>query len=69
MYFDKIINRDEMKAIVREKGWDVFLDHMGEEEETSFFSCSTAWYEEEKYICKFKGAKRDMIVGWKGIHD
>jgi hypothetical protein len=69
MYFDKFVNRDEMKGIVQEKGWDDFLDHMSEQEETSFFSCSTAWYEEERFICKFKGRHRDMIIGWEGVHD
>ena len=69
MYFDKFVNRDEMKGIVKEKGWDDFLDHMSEQEETSFFSCSTAWYDEERFFCKFKGRERDMLVGWEGVHN
>ena len=40
--FDKILNYQDTKDMVKEKGWDGFLDHMGEEEETSFFSCSTS---------------------------
>lgn len=52
--------------------WNGFFEQISSEyEDYNFFSCSEAWYEyeNEPYICKFKGENGDIIIGWKGVHD
>ena len=66
---DFIMEYEKAKGIVKEEGWDGFLEHFEEAFDCSFFSCSTYWPDDSKYICKLKGMKGDKIVGWKGIHD
>lgn len=68
MYY--MMNWESAKNIVREKGWDGFLEtFQTEHKELALYSCSTFWEDDKKYICKFKGAKGDLIVGWNGVHD
>ena len=67
--FDFIMNHKKAKEIVKEKGFDGFMGYFEEEYNYNFYSCSTYWEDDSKYICKLKGSKGDLIVGWEGIHD
>ncbi|MFP7445197.1 hypothetical protein SFC50_16030 [Bacillus infantis] len=61
---------EKAKRLVDEKGWDGFFDHFNEEyEDRNFFQCSEYWYDDKSYICKFKGGRGDLVIGWKGVHD
>jgi hypothetical protein len=67
---DFIMEYEKAKQMVKDSGWDGFMNHFEEEyPERDFYSCSQWWYEDSKYICKFKGGGGDLIVGWEGIHD
>lgn len=71
MNFDKIMDFKEAKAIIKEIGFEGFTEMLDNEFGYEFFGCSTYWYDanDSKYICKLKGRKGDIIIGWKGIHD
>ena len=70
MCLNRIENREEMKQAVRERGWDhQFFDDLRAEEGNEYFSGSTAWYDDEKYILKCKGKYGNIIIGWEGVHD
>lgn len=61
---------EQAKKMVDDDGWDGFFEHFNEEyEERDLFGCSQDWYKDETYICKFKGGKGDVVIGWKGVHD
>jgi hypothetical protein len=59
----------EAKNMVNEKGWDSFTQYFEKEYKGNFYSTSTAWYEDSKYILKLKGGSRDLVIGWEGIHN
>lgn len=69
MWLNRIENREEMKQSVREKGWGQFFEDLSTEDGNEYFSGSTAWYDDEKYILKCKGKYGDIIIGWEGVHD
>ena len=65
--FDKEIEREQAKEVVREKGWDAFLSRLQTEfPDRDLYSVSTSWYDNPKYICKAKGARGDVVIGWRG---
>lgn len=67
---DLVMNHDEAIMLVEEYGWDGFLNYFNDKYVNhNFYSCSTAWYDNSKYICKFKGSRGDLIIGWSGVHD
>lgn len=67
---DFLMDYEKAKKMVNENGWDGFFEHFNKEyEDYNFYSCSQWWYEDKKYICKFRGGSGDLIVGWKGVHD
>lgn len=66
---DLIINYNEAKKIVDDLGWNGFLNHFKElYPQMALYSCSQYWYEDDKYICKFRGLKGDLIIGWERVH-
>lgn len=69
MVFDKMMYHDEAKAIVKESGFEGFVEKLDHEFGYNFFSCGIHWYDDSKFICKLKGAKGDIIIGWYGVHD
>lgn len=69
MWVDKILNHDEAKQKVKEHGMEGFVQDLENEYHGDFYGCSLAWLDEPSFICKLKGGKRDLIIGWEGIHD
>lgn len=68
MDYDLVIDHNMAKQIVNERGWDGFVLFIEQQFHYSFFSCSQDWHRDSKYICKLKGRKGDVIIGWIGIH-
>lgn len=51
-------------------GLDAFMEYFnGIYPQYGFYSCSSHWIEDEKYICKLKGTGGDLVIGWIGVHD
>jgi hypothetical protein len=71
-FFDQIISHDVAKQKVREEGWDSFLNDFQQQYDSyNLYSCSTYWFNanDPSYICKFRGTRGDVIIGWEGVHD
>ncbi|MNM63961.1 hypothetical protein D3C81_753370 [compost metagenome] len=62
---DIYIDYNEAKMMVDKKGWNHFVRHFEKIKKNGFYSCSKDWYDDPKYICKIKGDRGDLIVGWK----
>lgn len=70
MGLDLILSHDTAKQSVKENGWDSFLEDFQKEYESyNLYSCSTYWLDDPHYICKFRGTRGDIVVGWEGVHD
>ncbi|MNV63243.1 hypothetical protein D3C71_1558260 [compost metagenome] len=65
---DICMEYDEAKRMVDKKGWEYFVSYFNSRKKLDLYSCSKDWYEDSKYICKLKGAKGDLIIGWCRIH-
>lgn len=63
------MNYKDAKTIVKEFGFEGFVEKLEREFGYDFFGCSTYWYDDSKFICKMKGSRGDIIIGWLGIHD
>jgi hypothetical protein len=66
---DKLLDYEGTRNYVNEVGFDQFVAELEKEYSYRFFSCSEAWLMDPKFICKLKGARGDLIIGWKGVHD
>ncbi|MDF2533988.1 MAG: hypothetical protein K0R18_145 [Bacillales bacterium] len=70
---DLLMNYEEACELIRNNGWDDFLALLNEKfPKYNLKGCSMSWYEEKdgsKFICKAKGSRGDVIVGWYGVHD
>lgn len=68
---DLILIYDQMKQFVKENGWDEFLLLLQNEFPAHrLYAVSQGWYYDgSKYICKARGTRGDVIVGWHGIHN
>jgi len=62
--FDLILDWEETRNFVKTFGFEKFEEEMEDKFHGGFFSCSVDWLEDPKYICKLKGSKRDIIIGW-----
>ncbi|MBT2696327.1 hypothetical protein J7E79_02610 [Bacillus sp. ISL-40] len=70
MGLDLIMSHDNAKQKVKEDGWDSFLETFQKDYEPyKLYSCSTYWYDDSQYICKFRGVYGDVVIGWDGIHN
>jgi hypothetical protein len=65
---DKYMDWKEATKKVDEVGIEGFMNDLEEEYEYNFFSISTHWVDNPRYICKAKGSDGDVVIGWKGIH-
>lgn len=66
MRFDGVYGYDETKSFVEEQGWDSFLTKLKDEfPNRKLYSVSQSWYDDSQYLCKAKGAKGDVIIGWQ----
>lgn len=63
--FDLILDHNEACKIVDNEGFEGFTRKMEDKYNYKFFSCSTHWKENKKYICKLKGSLGDLVIGWK----
>jgi hypothetical protein len=64
------MNYDEAKNMVENHGWDYFFNYFSREfPDYRLYSVSKYWFQDQKYICKFKGGKGDIIVTWEGTND
>lgn len=62
---DLIIDYNKAKLIVKEQGFEGWLSYLNTLfPNRDFYTVSTFWYEDSKYICKAKGQFGDLIVGW-----
>jgi signal peptidase I len=71
-FFDKIMSHEDAKKVVKEEGWDSYLNLFQQEYESyNLYSCSTYWFnaDDPNYICKFRGTCGDIVIGWEGVHD
>lgn len=68
MEIDMILDHEQAKGAVETIGWDGFVHSIEQRFNYGFFSCSQDWYHSSKYICKLKGSRGDIIIGWKGVH-
>ncbi|WP_209121485.1 hypothetical protein [Alkalihalobacillus sp. BA299] len=67
--YDACADREEVKGYVNENGWDQFLSKLNEEfPNRNLYSVSTPWIDDNSYICKARGTKGDLIIGWNGVH-
>lgn len=67
--FDEIMEFDEAKRLVDKYGWNGFLSYFKDKfPDRSLYACSQYWYEDRKYICKMRGTRGDIIIGWNGVH-
>lgn len=63
---DKLMKHDEAVKNVDEKGWDGFLEDLQDEfKEHDLYAVSQSWYESDEYICKARGERGDVIIGWE----
>lgn len=61
-----VMNYDYAHSIVLSEGWEEFFNMMCERfKEFGLYQCSKAWFDNDEYICKFKGIKGDVIVEWE----
>jgi hypothetical protein len=71
-FFDAIMSHESARQKVKEEGWDSFLNMFQQDYEShNLYSCSTYWFnaDDPHYICKFRGTRGDIIIGWEGVHD
>lgn len=66
---DLFMDYTSAKTLVKVLGVEGFVKHLEKEYGYHFFSCSTAWLDDSKYICKLKGSHGDLVIGWEGIHN
>lgn len=66
---DLLMKHDSAKEYVRVFGIEKFVDMLEDSYKGRFYSCSDYWISDPKYVCKLKGANRDLIIGWYGVHD
>jgi hypothetical protein len=61
---------DEAKKMVEGKGFHSFLVNFQTKYPSyKLYSTSTRWIKDSQYICKLKGARGDLVIGWTGIHE
>lgn len=65
---DLIMDHAEAKQIVQSEGYDAFIRKVDEGFHYGLSSASQYWEKDPKYICKMKGRKGDVIIGWTGTH-
>lgn len=63
----EIMEWEKAKELVDRDGWDGFMEQQNDGRE--LYAVSQWWYDDPKYICKFRGKYGDKIIGWKGVHD
>jgi hypothetical protein len=60
------MNYDYAQSIVLSQGWEEFFNMICEQyKELKLYQCSKAWFDNDEYICKFKGTKGDLIISWE----
>ncbi|WP_243299155.1 hypothetical protein [Bacillus litorisediminis] len=65
-FYDDVMSHYETKKIVKDKGWDNFLNTLQNQyPDRELYKVSMDWYDDMKYICKAKGVMGDVIIGWK----
>lgn len=69
MTFDLMMDYEEARSVVEDSGMNGFVKKIESIFEGDFYSCSNSWLDDSKFICKLKGEKRDVIIGWNEIHD
>lgn len=69
IFYEEAMNIEDARKMVDENSWDAFLAHFQNKyPKRRLYSCSKDWYKDEKYICKVKGVRGDILIGWYGIH-
>lgn len=64
--YDKVMNHEKAKEFVRLHGYDKFIEQMNEEfPDYDLGSASIHWERDPKYICKMRGMRGDIIIGWE----
>jgi hypothetical protein len=67
--YDLLLSHDECKSMIQTIGWDGFFELFSAlYPDRKFFSCSRGWYDESKFVCKFKGTFGDLVIGWQSGH-
>lgn len=66
---DVIMKHKDAKKFVRKYGYDAFIEEMNNEFDYDLGSASMHWERDDKYICKMRGGRGDIIIGWEGRHD
>ena len=65
MKYDGVFSHSDTKEIVDIYGWDTLLDKLnGDFPGRSLYSVSTDWHNDSQYLCKARGSKGDVIIGW-----
>lgn len=68
-FYDEVMNFGEAKSIVDKEGWEGFLSYFQNKfPERRLYACSQSWYDDKKYICKIRGTRGDIIIGWYDVH-
>lgn len=64
--FDVVMEHSEAVEYVNDFGNEAFMDVMREEfPNYDLGSMSIHWERDSKYICKMKGTRGDIIIGWE----
>jgi hypothetical protein len=60
------MNYDCAYNIVLSKGWNEFLEILKKRYvKYELYCCSTAWFTNDKYVCKVRGTYGDLIIKWE----
>jgi hypothetical protein len=63
---DILMNYDYAVMIVDSKGWEAFFQLLKNMYPSyHLYQVSKDWYEDDQYICKAKGARGDVVIGWE----
>ncbi|UII58134.1 hypothetical protein LS684_21160 (plasmid) [Cytobacillus spongiae] len=65
---DKKMEWSSARESALEKGLEGSMKEIDEDNKLGLYYISSHWMENPKYICKAKGLKGDVVIGWKGIH-
>lgn len=62
---DVYMNHAQAVALVKQNGMEKFMALMQAEYPShKLYSCSLAWQDSSKYICKMRGSQGDIIIAW-----
>lgn len=63
--FDVVMRHSEAKEYVKEHGYDAFVQEVDKDFGYKLSGASMYWEHDRNYICKMRGGRGDVIIGWE----